>query len=336
MHAALSVPRVHHPKNHILGRFEPSTCMVVVDRPKGPHFRTVGRAKGVKVWLLPEEALYLLERGSLDVRWPVSADGEEGEDDVDSGDDGSGDEGTLVSGRGDMEGLKETRVSGMDVEEQEGIPMSLQGAYTAFLGMQLDGPDKLTLEQYVVYTSLKRLGYIVMRAKKWDGNLQPDKPVADTQGDLQAEKNQGLFSQLWEWLFGSRYSSNSGREATSGSLVKPGLYRNYGKLNWIPLMSDILIRANAGFQMIFIDCCSLICLVSQQLRIPSLRTLLPLRTTYTSQALLSGNQIPDRPISAYVCSMEGRHLYHRCCSLRTSWSRQGSTFRDLMRSYTID
>jgi tRNA-splicing endonuclease subunit Sen54 len=49
------------------------------------------------VWLLPEEALYLLERGSLDIRWPSTDSSEEDEDDL-------------------------------------SIPMSLQAAYACFIG----------------------------------------------------------------------------------------------------------------------------------------------------------------------------------------------------------
>ena len=226
MHAALSVPRVHHPKNHILGRFDASTCMVVVDRPKGPHFRTIGRAKGLKVWLLPEEALYLVERGSLDVRWPVCGDG--ANDDNEDGDE-TGDELGRHDGREEVNKPKQVS-SSVDADEQEGIPMSLQGAYTAFLGMQSEGPGKLTLQQYIVYTSLKRLGYIVMRSRKLDDVVKPRMAEDKRDEALATVARSTLFSQLWEGLFGSRYPTGSGRESTSGSLVKPGLYRSYGTI----------------------------------------------------------------------------------------------------------
>lgn len=46
-----------------------------VDHPTGKMFQTMGSADSRNVtWLLPEEALYLIERGSLDIRWPVQAD----------------------------------------------------------------------------------------------------------------------------------------------------------------------------------------------------------------------------------------------------------------------
>lgn len=44
----------------------------MVATPKGQHFRTMGRADASgRVWLLPEETLYLLERGNLEVRGGV-------------------------------------------------------------------------------------------------------------------------------------------------------------------------------------------------------------------------------------------------------------------------
>jgi len=76
MHTALSHTRLHVPKAHIIGHFDPETGMTVVERARGQHFRTMGRADAQgRVWLGPEEAVYLCERGNLDVRWPT-ADGE--------------------------------------------------------------------------------------------------------------------------------------------------------------------------------------------------------------------------------------------------------------------
>lgn len=37
--------------------------------PKGPHFRTMGKGQAAGVKLLPEESLYLIGRGGLDLRW---------------------------------------------------------------------------------------------------------------------------------------------------------------------------------------------------------------------------------------------------------------------------
>lgn len=37
--------------------------------PKGPHFRTMGKGQAAGVHLLPEESLYLIGRGGLDLHW---------------------------------------------------------------------------------------------------------------------------------------------------------------------------------------------------------------------------------------------------------------------------
>ncbi|KAE8152911.1 putative tRNA splicing endonuclease subunit [Aspergillus avenaceus] len=104
---------------------------VYVSNPKGQFFKNMGRAdRWNRVWLLPEEALYLLERGSLDIRWPTSATGCDDEGD----------------------------------SEDSGIPMSLQAAYACFIGR-----GGLSVDRYSVYTGLKRLGYTLIRAPGWYG-----------------------------------------------------------------------------------------------------------------------------------------------------------------------
>ncbi|CDM31377.1 hypothetical protein DTO013E5_760 [Penicillium roqueforti] len=75
-------------------RISPDAC-VYVPNPKGQFFKTMGQADSTsRIWLLPEEALYLIERGSLDIRWP--------------------------SPSGSTEDLS--------------VPMSLQAAYACFMG----------------------------------------------------------------------------------------------------------------------------------------------------------------------------------------------------------
>lgn len=70
MHAALSVLRTHNPKTQQTGYYYPDSGTTILDHPKGPNFRTIGKADASgRLSLLPEEALYLLERGSLDLRW---------------------------------------------------------------------------------------------------------------------------------------------------------------------------------------------------------------------------------------------------------------------------
>ncbi len=194
MHAALAVERIHLPKNHVEAVYDEDRGMAVVNKAKGQHFRTVGKAEGPHIWLLPEEALYLLERGTLDIRWPVKH----------------------LQKEQDLEDVAE--------EEQvlEGVPMSLQGAYAAFIGMDAPrGAAALTLERYVVYAALKRLGYIVLRADEWDGvRRETDIKTEQTGGDL--------LTRLWRLFFTSDKANKASQQLPLGPLVTPGLYRSYG------------------------------------------------------------------------------------------------------------
>lgn len=141
MHNALSFQRVHQPKGLTTATYHPETNMAYAINPKGPHFAKMGFVlpadedpfgddghRGQRLWLLPEEVLYLLERGSLDVRWPVTEDDEDG----------------------------------------LGLPMSLQGAYAMFIGDESSHEGALTFERYSVYSGLKRIGYTLQRAPSWD------------------------------------------------------------------------------------------------------------------------------------------------------------------------
>ncbi|KAH8696334.1 putative tRNA splicing endonuclease subunit [Talaromyces proteolyticus] len=77
----------------------PADACVCVPNEKGNLFRTMGKTdRWNRLWLLPEEALYMLERGTLEIRWPVSMTG-----------------------------------SLTDSDEAE-VPMSLQAAYACLIG----------------------------------------------------------------------------------------------------------------------------------------------------------------------------------------------------------
>lgn len=168
MHNALSYTRLHNPKTRIIGIYCPTGYLVpphilneqkdenieeedesiaqpnkskdikygiggdacvCVPNPRGQFFKNMGRAdRWNREWLLPEEALYMLERGSLDIRWPANRD----EDEIETF---------------DSSNLDDT------------IPMSLQAAYACFMGR-----GGLTMERYTVYAGLKRGGYTVIRA----------------------------------------------------------------------------------------------------------------------------------------------------------------------------
>lgn len=228
MHNALSFQRVHQPKNHTTAIYHPETNMAFVNNPKGTHFAKMGNIlsaedspfgndplRGQRMWLLPEEVLYLLERGTLDVRWP----GVEGE------------------------------------EDEGGLPMSLQGAYAMFITsdemtklrshsisdyrmfdarrlslVPSRGPATLTLERYSVYAGLKRMGYTVLRAPSWDS------PGPPAEGECFAPSPQrtwqvGLLNLdiMWD-IMTTKAPENEYRSQREGPLVEPKLYRSYADI----------------------------------------------------------------------------------------------------------
>jgi tRNA-splicing endonuclease subunit Sen54 len=224
MHTALSYPRLHQAKTHLVAQYCPDEsryggACVRVDNVHGPHFRTMGRGDSKnRIWLLPEEALYLIERGSLDIRWPDRhAEGVEGGDQVeDEEDDGD-------------EALGE-------------LPMSLQGAYASFIGK-----SGLTLECYQVFAGLRRLGYTVVRAPTWNDSqtgmnghsiLPADSgqlTKAEREFDQIQQEGSGsgiieLIHRLVRYLFSPSEGSNTKACPSFGPLVAPGLYRNYNDI----------------------------------------------------------------------------------------------------------
>lgn len=146
MHNALSVERTHHLKGYTCAIYHPETNMAFALNPKGVWIAKMGQVlspgrdpigddeqRGQRLWLLPEEALYLIERGTVDVRWPVSADD----------------------------------------PYSPGLPMSLQAAYAMFLGDEHSHGGSLTFEHYSVYSALRRGGYTVLRAPSWTTQAPP-------------------------------------------------------------------------------------------------------------------------------------------------------------------
>ena len=190
MHDALSYPRTHNPKTNIIGTFKAESGETIIEKPSGSHFKTLGKGlRDGRISLLPEETLYLLERGGLDVRLRsrelgtrVQAEQEKGE-----------------------EGKK---------REGDEWPMSLQAAYTFLIGSR-----GLTLERYIVYAGLKRSGYIVLRAPGWEGEEESPRvaqpPVPEPPG-------------LWGFLYGGLFQAKAKDPPPSGPLVGKGLWRSYG------------------------------------------------------------------------------------------------------------
>lgn len=198
MHAVLSWQRSHTQKNHVLAIYEPKSNMALVEKVKSQHFQTMGINKAGREWLLPEEALFLIERGTLDCRWPVRR--EEGDDTM--------------------------------YKTEDGAPMSLQAAYSAFIGFEGGVGGKLTLEMYNVYAGLKRSGYVVFRTGTWEddrGDLAPISSQSQASPTQQTSIITRFFTQIWHRISHPTHALTPSRLA-QGPLVKPGLYRSYADI----------------------------------------------------------------------------------------------------------
>ncbi|ROV97125.1 hypothetical protein VMCG_07488 [Cytospora schulzeri] len=154
-----------------------------------------------QVWLLPEEALFLIERGSLDLWWPMASMSEIFP---------VGTEGT---------GNKTLSEAGEQEEEDEyalGIPLSLQAAYSLLVGNEGER-GKVSLRNLQVYSNLSRAGFSILR-------LPPPSPVPDPTQDLTTLEPP---QPLWQRLFNLLFPEQELRRPAYGPLVRPGLYRSY-------------------------------------------------------------------------------------------------------------
>jgi tRNA-splicing endonuclease subunit Sen54 len=219
MHDALSHTRFHTAKNHTRGFYYGEESLrrddvtppewrkglgddhvVVLESTKGPHWKSMGKStlgqRYASVWLLPEEALYLVERGNLDLWWPSrsSFNG-------------------MVTKNVDSEDVEVLDTE--DEEVDEGVPMSLQAAYALLIGRDAQ-KGKVSLDRYTVYTNLRRNGYAVLRAPEGDPSRH---------GQVQ-KSNQNLNNSgsIFSWLFGGFFRSEP---PPFGPLVKPGMYKSY-------------------------------------------------------------------------------------------------------------
>ncbi|KAJ3777072.1 tRNA-splicing endonuclease subunit sen54 N-term-domain-containing protein [Lentinula raphanica] len=139
MFEALRADRTISNKSLSYGTWHPSIARVSVTVARGTVMGTIGHSvpretvmpngnlkTQKRLELLPEEAIYLIERGSL-LCWKES----------------------------EMEYLNEGIF-----ESVSGSPMTVQQAYTEMIGK-----EDLTMDRYQVYAYLKRLGYAVTRTK---------------------------------------------------------------------------------------------------------------------------------------------------------------------------
>lgn len=177
--------------------YDPESNMAYVDKVKSQHFQTMGTPKGGKEWLLPEETLFLIERGTVDCRWPVKRE------------------------VGDHE----------EYRTEDGAPMSLQSAYAAFIGFEGGVGGKLTLEMYNVYAGLKRSGYVVFRTGSWGEDRGELLLRQDAQQDQKEQSSifTRFFSDIWRWLSQPTHTITA-QSLAFGPLIKPGLFRNYADI----------------------------------------------------------------------------------------------------------
>lgn len=173
----------------------PDAC-VCVPQPKGPFFKTMGRAdRWNRVWLLPEEAIYLTERGSLYLKWPSTI-------------------------------TEAVRID--DEDEEMDVPMSLEAAYACMMGHA-----GLTLERYVVYSGLKRNGYTVVRAPSWYGTVEEPEHEIDDEVSATGFYTKGI-SACWSRFYASIASIVEKDCSAQGPLIGVSSPRNYSKGSLIP------------------------------------------------------------------------------------------------------
>lgn len=220
-----------------VGVYNPATRQTHISAKhrRGKIFDTIGQdLRGGGVSLYPEEALWALEGSKLDVRYPSSYF-----------DDSSKEAGEGRDADSELEN---------EDDDDSGIPLSLQGAYAAYIGCDSQRNGKLTQEKYLVYAALRRLGYIVLRAPEWSGYTLPLPPEPYTPWSISrretckgggpttpkrqstTQQTQSLFQRLHCLLFGSTHTyaaetpqSRLTRQAR-GALIQPGLYRSHAEI----------------------------------------------------------------------------------------------------------
>ena len=232
MNDALLHTRVHGPKTGIVGVFDERTGETRVKRRKGNWLASVGRdLAGGGVVLRREEALWALERGSLDVRFRAGAYTSSESSDYEA------DEINAQAGqqRANINEIEEGETN--DHDECNGLPMSLQAAYTALIDPEEDAPGgRLTMEEYIVYGGLKRAGFIVLRARGTDRLKSLAVEMSKQQGYWRPKEFEIARTHehigLINWLislptFASSRARSEQSRLSQGPLVKPGLYRSY-------------------------------------------------------------------------------------------------------------
>ncbi|PSK42048.1 hypothetical protein B9Z65_3962 [Elsinoe australis] len=210
MHDALSFQRVHQPKKQNLAVYHADTNTAYIDSPHSTLFKSMGknhspkddplnetRPNANRLWLLPEEILYLIERGTVDCRWPAHQ---------------------------------------ADANEL-GLPMSLQGAHATFIGLADQHNDGLSFERYSVYSYLKRAGYSVHRAPTWSDAAESFEknsfpPLPGTWSRLGLST--ALWKKWWASTDGPSATDQATGPLASRRTFRsyPDIYRSLALIDW--------------------------------------------------------------------------------------------------------
>lgn len=155
------------------------------------------------VWLLPEEALFLIERGSLDLWWPTATMEEIFPP-------------TEVKGEtSDKAPVPDPKKLEEEDEYALGFPLSLQAAYSLLVGEEGER-GKVTLRNLQVFSNLNRPGFHVLRAPPPD--LVPPTALAQP------------IQPLWQRLSSLLFYAREINYPEYGPMVTPGLYRSYASV----------------------------------------------------------------------------------------------------------
>jgi len=229
MHDALSHVRVHNPSMRVVAVYDPITCGAYVEKVKGNHFNTMGKWKDGSVWLAPEEALYLLERGTLDVRIPD--DGLQVPEPASSVEGVAGDD-SEVSQKDPSPTNPTAALLPEDGEQDPRLPMTLQAAYAAFIDMTQDTEFPVSIEMYQVYAGLRRCGYTVVRAEEAFEQDTCASPLPPSENGLMQRISRLIFGPQQGPLntFTPALSTSQTRRARQGPIFAPGFYRSYDEV----------------------------------------------------------------------------------------------------------
>lgn len=195
MFQALSVERSHTGKTRATATWHPTRRLAQIHEQRGVLFKAMGRAdRNGTMWLLPEELMYMVERGSLECFYEQ----EQGPEDP----------------------AEPEHKRSIDLN----VPMSVQAVYAAAL--EATGG----LERYQVYANLKRSGYIVFR----DLEGQFDELFRNVGYEYKAPPPTRRGWNLWglgifEALFNGAFWG-TGKGDPFRSMLAPGAYRSYAEM----------------------------------------------------------------------------------------------------------